>query len=87
MVEKKVTVKNKTGLHARPAALFVKKAMEFSSNIWIQKDDKKVDAKSMLSVLSLGVSIGTEIVLSAEGEDEQKAVDSLVDLIENKLKE
>lgn len=83
MVERKVTVQNKTGLHARPAALFVQKANQFKSDIHIIKDSKDISAKSIMGVMSLGVGQGTEILITAQGEDAQQAVDALVELIES----
>lgn len=81
MFSKEVTVNNQVGLHARPATFFIQKATEYKSTIWISKDQKKVNAKSLLGVLSLGIIKGTTITLSAEGPDEEDAVDGLVDLI------
>ncbi|MDI3534610.1 MAG: phosphocarrier protein HPr [Thermosediminibacterales bacterium] len=81
MVERTVTIKNKTGLHARPAAQFVQTANKFKSNITITKDGKTADAKSIITVLSMGINKGSEIILCAEGPDESKAVDTLVELI------
>jgi len=87
MVQQKVIVKNKTGLHARPAALFVQAANKFKSEIFIEKQGKKVNAKSIMGVMSLAISQGTEITISAQGEDEKEAVSNLVDLIESKFGE
>jgi phosphocarrier protein HPr len=81
MMEKTIEVPNPTGLHARPAAMFVQTAGKFTSNIWIQKNDKRVNAKSIIGLMSLAVSKGTSIDIIAEGEDEQVAVRELVDLI------
>lgn len=81
MIQKTVEILNKTGLHARPAAKFVEKASKFKSKITIEKDGKKADAKSILSVLGLGVRQGSKIKITAEGEDEQKAVEQLVELL------
>lgn len=81
MVEKKVRVVNKTGLHARPATQFVEKARQFKSKIVIEKNGSKADAKSILGILSLGLSQGTEIKILAAGEDEQEAVEELVELL------
>ncbi|MBE7046521.1 MAG: HPr family phosphocarrier protein [Ruminococcaceae bacterium] len=81
MFSKEVTVNNQVGLHARPATFFIQKATEYKSTIWISKDQKKVNAKSLLGVLSLGIIKGTTITLSAEGPDEEDAVNGLVDLI------
>lgn len=83
MAERKVTVQNKTGLHARPAALFVQKANQFKSEIHIIKDSKEINAKSIMGVMSLGVGQGTEILIRADGEDAQQAVDALVELVES----
>jgi phosphotransferase system HPr (HPr) family protein len=81
LIEIRVIVLDETGLHARPAAQFVKAANGFTSEIWIRKDDKKVNAKSIVGVLSLGASQGTEIVIGAQGEDEIEAVQELEKLI------
>ena len=81
MVEKTVEVCNPTGLHARPAALFVQTAGKFTSNIWIAKGEKKVNAKSIMGLMSLAVAQGTLVIIGAEGEDEQLAVKELYDLI------
>ena len=86
MYSRKVTVVNSTGLHARPAAVFVKTAGEFQALVQISRGDKpeqKVNAKSMVLVLSLSASQGTEVVISAEGKDEKAAVDTLTALIES----
>ncbi|QSQ10317.1 HPr-like protein Crh [Koleobacter methoxysyntrophicus] len=87
MYEKTVTVKNKTGLHARPAAMFVQSAGKFASEIWIEKEGKKVNAKSIMGVMSLGVSQGTEIKIIAKGEDEREAVEKLSELINSNFGE
>lgn len=81
MLERTIEVSNPTGLHARPAALFVQTAGKFTSNIWIQKDKKKVNAKSIMGLMSLAVAQGTTINIIADGEDEHLAVRDLVDLI------
>jgi len=82
-----VTVKNKVGLHARPAAMFVQEAMKFKSNINVEFGDRKADAKSILQVLALGVKCGSLIVIRADGEDENEAVEKLVRLIDEALGE
>ncbi|MCT4660936.1 MAG: HPr family phosphocarrier protein [Tissierellales bacterium] len=82
MVKREVTIKNETGLHARPASLFVQTAVKHASTIKIEKDGKEFDAKSMLGVLSLGANKGTVITIKADGDDEQAAVDALANLIE-----
>lgn len=85
MLSKKVVVKNKTGLHARPAALFVQTAGRFLSDITVEKDNKKVNAKSIMGIMALGVSQGEEIIITARGEDEKEAIETLIDLVQNKL--
>ncbi|MBS7530738.1 HPr family phosphocarrier protein [Hazenella sp. IB182353] len=81
MVEKRVVVRLQTGLHARPAALFVQEANKFSSDIFIMKGSHRVNAKSIMGVMSLAVSKGTEVTLSVDGTDEEKAMDALCDII------
>lgn len=82
-VKKDVLVQNQVGLHARPATFFIQKANEFKSSIWVEKDERRVNAKSLLGVLSLGIVGGTSIDIFADGSDEQEAVDSLVALVES----
>lgn len=81
MVEKTIEITNPSGLHARPAALFVQTAGKFTSNIWIKVDNKKVNAKSIMGLISLAVSKGTEITIVADGEDEELALSEIVDLV------
>ena len=83
MFVKDVTVQNQVGLHARPATFFIQKANEFKSQIWIDKDERKVNAKRLLGVLSLGIVGGTEIRIAANGVDEEEAVEELVKLVES----
>ncbi|MDN5342503.1 HPr family phosphocarrier protein [Oceanotoga sp. DSM 15011] len=80
-MEKTLKIKNKTGLHARPAALFSQKAASFNCDIKLEANGKSINAKSILSVLSLGVTQGTEIKLIANGADENEAISALTDLI------
>ena len=81
MYVKEVVVQNQVGLHARRATFFIQKANEYKSSIWIEKDDRRVNAKSLLGVLSLGITKGVTISIIAEGADDEDAVNSLVDLI------
>jgi phosphocarrier protein HPr len=83
MVIREVTITNQVGLHARPATFFIQKANEFKSSIWIEKDERRVNAKSLLGVLSLGIVKGTSINIIAEGVDEEEAVDTLSKLIDS----
>lgn len=83
MCTKEVMVQNQVGLHSRPATFFIQKANEFKSSIWVEKEDRRVNAKSLLGVLSLGIVGGTSIRIMADGADENAAVDSLVHLVES----
>jgi len=85
MVSEKLIVKTKIGLHARPAAVFVQTAGKFLSVITVEKDGKIVNGKSIMGIMALGVSEGDEITIVAKGEDENEAIEGLVDLIQNKL--
>ena len=82
MVRKDVMITNNIGLHARPATFFIQKANTYKSSVWIEKDDRKVNAKSLLGVLSMGIAKGMTITLIADGQDENAAVDGLVQLIQ-----
>jgi len=87
MYEKKVTIMKQVGLYARPATFLIQKANEFRSSIWIEKDERRVNAKSLLGVLSLGVAQGTTINIIADGPDQVLAVDTLCDLINSDFEE
>ena len=87
MVKREMTITNTIGLHARPATFFIQKANTFKSSIWIEKDDRKVNAKSLLGVLSLGIAKGMVVTLIADGQDENAALDSLIDLVQTGLAE
>lgn len=87
MYTRDIEIKNNTGLHARPASAFVRVAAKFKSNITVSKDSKKANAKSIMSVLTLGASKGSTVSINAEGPDEQEAVIALCDLIESRFGE
>lgn len=87
MYTREITVKNEVGLHARPATYFIQKANEFKSSIWVEKDERRVNAKSLLGVLSLGIVNGTAINLIADGPDEKEAVEALIELISSNFSE
>lgn len=87
MFTQEVTVNNEAGLHARPATYFIQKANEFKSGIWVEKEERRVNAKSLLGVLSLGIVKGTTITLIADGPDAKEAVEALVQLINGQLSE
>ena len=82
MYVKDVTVQNQVGLHARPATFFIQKANEYKSSIWVEKEERRVNAKSLLGVLSLGIMGGTNIRIIAGGPDEEQAVEGLIKLVE-----
>ncbi len=87
MITRKITITNSVGLHARPATYFIQEANKYRSTISVKKDQRKVNAKSLLGVLSLGIIQGMEIELEAEGVDEDEAVEGLAGLIENGFNE
>ena len=87
MYVKEVTINNQVGLHARPATFFIQKANEFKCSIWVEKDERRVNAKSLLGVLSLGIIKGTSVSLIADGADEKEAVDTLVELVSSDFAE
>ena len=87
MYSHEAVVNNQVGLHARPATFVIQKANEFKSSIWVEREERKVNAKSLLGVLSLGIVKGTAINLIADGSDEKEAIDALVNLISSDFAE
>ena len=87
MIPKEVKINNQVGLHARPATFFIQKANEFKSSFWIEKDDRRVNAKSLLGVLSLGIVKGTAVNIVADGVDENEAIATLSALIDSDFSE
>lgn len=83
MITKEVKISNAIGLHARPATFFIQKANTYNSTVWVEKDDRRVNAKSLLGVLSLGIAKGMTIVLVADGQDEEQAIEGLTELIDS----
>ena len=83
MYSQEAVVNNQVGLHARPATFFIQKANEFKSSVWVEKEERRVNAKSLLGVLSLGIVGGTNIRIIADGSDEEEAVSSLVELVKS----
>ncbi|HHV30278.1 HPr family phosphocarrier protein [Acetivibrio mesophilus] len=77
MIKKEITINNILGLESKPAAMFIQKASNYKSNVWIEKGERKANAKSLLGLLSLGVGKGSKIMLITEGEDEAEASDEL----------
>lgn len=87
MTEKIVTVINRAGIHARPSALLVQSTKNFKSNIYIEKDSYRINAKSIMGIITLGAAYGTNLKIIAEGEDEEAAVETLVKLFDSKFEE
>jgi phosphocarrier protein len=87
MTEKLVTVINRAGIHARPSALLVQTTKNFKSNIYIEKGTDRINAKSIMGIITLGAAYGTELKIIAEGEDEKTAVDTIAKLFETKFEE
>ena len=85
MYTKTAVINIEVGLHARPATFFIQKANEFQSSVWVEKDERRVNAKGLLGVLSLGIVKGTEITLIGDGPDEKNAVDTLASLVSSDL--
>jgi phosphocarrier protein len=87
MVEKEVTIKNRAGIHARPAALIVQTANKFDSQISFEKEDDRINGKSIMGIITLGAGYKTTLKVIAEGEDEVEAVEAIVALFENRFEE
>ena len=87
MITKEVVINNQVGLHARPATFFIQKANEFKSSIWVEKEERRVNAKSLLGVLSLGIVKGTTVNIIADGADEDAAIATLAELIDSDFNE
>ena len=87
MTERTIKVINRAGIHARPSALLVQTTKNFKSNVFIQKGSDHINAKSIMGIITLGASYGTELKIIAEGEDEESAVETLVKLFESKFEE
>ena len=87
MISRDIVINNASGLHARPATFFIQKANSYSCSIWVEKDDRKVNAKSLLGVLSLGIAQGMTITLLADGSDEDEALAGLAELVNTGFQE
>ncbi len=87
MVSQKVIIKNKSGLHARPAAVLAKTAGKLDSNVTLVVGEKKVVVKSVLNIMAAAIKCGTEVEVQCEGENEQEDLKTIVDLIESGLGE
>ena len=87
MISRDIVINNTSGLHARPATFFIQKANTYKASIWIEKEDRKVNAKSLLGVLSLGIAKDMTVTLIADGQDENAAISGLVELIDSGFSE
>ncbi|ADK83133.1 HPr family phosphocarrier protein [Sediminispirochaeta smaragdinae] len=87
MIEKSVTIMNRAGIHARPAALIVQTANNFTSDIFFEKEDVRINGKSIMGIITLGAGYKSTLQVIAEGDDEQEAVDAIVRLFENRFEE
>ncbi len=87
MVSKEVTIKNRAGIHARPAAMIVQTANEYDAQIYLEKENNRINSKSIMGIITLGASYNTRLQVVAEGEDEEEAVDAIVKLFENRFEE
>jgi len=87
MTEKLVTIKNRAGIHARPAAMLVQTAGRFAARVYLEKDGERINGKSIMGIITLGATYNTPIRIIADGADEREAVDALVRLFENKFEE
>ncbi|MFP4330959.1 MAG: HPr family phosphocarrier protein [Spirochaetaceae bacterium] len=87
MEEREVEIRNRAGIHARPAALIVQTASKYSSNIFFQKDNEQINAKSIMGIITLGAGYKSKLTIIAEGDDESDAVASIAQLFENRFEE
>lgn len=87
MISRDVTIKNNVGLHARPATFFIQRANTYKSSIWVEREDRRINAKSLLGVLSLGIVKGMTITIIADGQDEEEAVEGLAALVDTGFNE
>jgi len=87
MTEKLIVISNRAGIHARPAAVLVQAAKDFKSNVYFEKGSDRINAKSIMGILTLAATYSTELKIIAEGEDEEKAVETIAHLFETKFEE
>ena len=87
MIQKIVQIKNKLGLHARPALLFVNTAAKFKADVYLGRDDHEVNGKSIMGVMMLAAEMGSKLTVTVKGQDEKEAIKALIELIENKFNE
>jgi phosphocarrier protein len=87
MIERLVTIQNRAGIHARPAALLVQTSKDFKCGIFFEKGQDRINAKSIMGIITLGAGYGAEIRIIADGEDEEEAVDAIIRLFDSKFEE
>ncbi|MDR3337458.1 MAG: HPr family phosphocarrier protein [Treponema sp.] len=87
MIERMTTIQNRAGIHARPAALLVQTTKDFKCSIHIEKENERINGKSIMGIITLGAAYGTELKLITDGEDEQEAMETLVKLFDSKFEE
>lgn len=87
VIKAKIKIRNRSGLHARPAAIFINTCRQFKSKITIMKEGRMANGKNMLQILALGIDMGDEVTLEVSGEDEEEAFKTIIDLLEKKLPE
>jgi phosphocarrier protein HPr len=87
MTRRKITIKNRAGIHARPAAMLVHTANRFNSDIFFEKDSERINGKSIMGIITLGATYQSELSIIAKGDDEEQAVAALVELFEKKFEE
>ncbi|WP_028973040.1 HPr family phosphocarrier protein [Spirochaeta cellobiosiphila] len=87
MVDKEVVIKNRAGIHARPAAMIVQTASQFECNVFIEKDSEQINAKSIMGIITLGAGYKTALKLVCEGSDEASALEAMVKIFENRFEE
>ncbi len=87
MIEKETVIKNRAGIHARPAAMIVQTASKFKSKLFLQKGDDRINAKSIMGIITLGAGFETRILIIADGEDESDAVEAIDRLFQNRFEE
>lgn len=87
MIEKDVIIQNKLGMHLRAAAVFIETSNKFKSDVYLRKDNKEINARSIMGLMTLGAAFGTTITIITNGTDQQEAQDALVTLVKNKFGE
>ena len=87
MTQKKITIQNRAGIHARPAALLVQTANQYDSDIYLENDTERINGKSIMGIITLGATYKSELTITADGKDENDAVEAISKLFNNKFEE